>query len=220
MFLRNNRTLIVLFISSLFVFVLSCAGAFDGLSEIVAHSLYNALGYTNRWSHSYGPRWFVGMVGDISALGSREVVLLISIFMFFYLKMIRGKKNAFNFLFTVGFGIVLILVTKTITSKHEELYLKSVLVETLSNFPSGHTFIATVLYLAIAKNLSTNLKYEHVNKYLFISASILIALVGISRFVASGHTVTEVIAGWGLGLAWYSFAQMFMAIDHNSLIKK
>ena len=220
MFLRNNRTLIVLFISSLFVFVLSCAGAFDGLSEIVAHSLYNALGYTNRWSHSYGPPWFVNMVGDISALGSREVVLLISIFMFFYLKMIRGKKSAYNFLFTVGFGIILIIVTKTITSKHEELYLKSVLVETLSNFPSGHTFIATVLYLAIAKNLSTNLKYELVNKYLFISASIIIALVGISRFVASGHTVTEVIAGWALGLTWYSFAQMFMVIDHNSLIKK
>ena len=220
MFFRTNRTLIIIFLSSLFVYLLSCFGVFDGLSEIVAHSLYNALGYTNKWSHSYGPPWFQNMIGDISALGSREVVLLISVFMFFYLKMIRGKKNAYNFLFTIGFGIVLIVATKTITSKHEELYLKSVLVETLSNFPSGHTFIATVLYLAVAKNLATNLKYEIVNNYLFISASILIALIGISRFIGAGHTITEVIAGWALGLTWYSFAQMFLAIDHRSLIKK
>ena len=118
-------------------------------------------------------------------LGSRELVLLISTFMFFYLKMTRGKKAAYNFLFTVGVGIFVIVVTKSITSKHEELYLKSVLVETLSNFPSGHTFIATVLYFSLAKNLSTKMKYELVNRYLFISAIIIVAVVGISRFIGS-----------------------------------
>jgi len=58
-----------------------------------------------------------------------------------------------------------------------------------------------------------------VNKFLFISAAIIIALVGISRFVGSGHTITEVIAGWSLGLCWYTFAQMFLAIDHKSFMK-
>lgn len=220
MFFRTNKKLLIVFISSLIVYLLSCFGIFDGLSAVVAKTLYNALGYTNKWSHSYGPPWFVYMVGDISALGSREIVLIISTFMFFYIKMIRGKKAAYNFLFTIGLGIFLIIVTKSITSKHEELYLKSVLIETLSNFPSGHTFIATVLYFAIAKNLSTNLKFELVNKYLFISAAIIVVLVGISRFVGAGHTITEVIAGWALGLSWYTFAQMFLGIDHRTVFNK
>ncbi len=201
-------------------YLLSCFGVFDGLSEFVAHSLYNALRYTNKWSHSYGPPWFINMVNNISSLGSRELVLIISIFMFFYIKIIRGEKAAKNFLFTVGVGILIILSVKSITSKLDELTFKSLLVESLSNFPSGHTFIATVLYLAIARYLSTHRKYEPVNKFLFISAAIIIALVGISRFVGSGHTITEVIAGWSLGLCWYSFAQIFLASDHKTVFNK
>lgn len=217
MFLKTNKKLLVTFVLSLFVYLLSCFGIFDSLSEVVYKTLYNALGYTNKWSHSFGPPWFVNMLGDISALGSRELVLIISTFMFFYIKMIRGSKAAYNFLFTVGLGIFLIVVTKLITSKHEEFYLKSVLIETLSNFPSGHTFIATVLYFAIAKNLSTNLRYELVNKYVFVSAVFIVVLVGISRFVGAGHTITEVIAGWALGLCWYTFAQIFLSLDHKSI---
>jgi undecaprenyl-diphosphatase len=219
MYLRTNKTLLIIFASSLLVYLLSCFGLFDGLSEIVAKSLYNALGYTNKWSHSYGPLWFVGMINDISSLGSRELVLIISTFMYFYLRMIKGKSDAGKFIFTVGLGIVLILVTKTITSNHAEINFNTILTETLSNFPSGHTFIATVMYLAMARYLNTHRKYEPVNKFLFISAAIIIALVGISRFVGSGHTITEVIAGWSLGLCWYTFAQMFLAIDHKLFMK-
>ena len=219
MFFRTNKTLIIVFTISLIVYLLSCFGAFDGLSEIVAHSLYNALGYTNKWSHSFGPPWFVGMINDISSLGSRELVLIISTFMYFYLRMIKGKSDAGKFIFTVGLGIVLILVTKTITSNHAEINFNTILTETLSNFPSGHTFIATVMYLAIARYLSTHRKYEPINKFLFISAAIIIALVGISRFVGSGHTITEVIAGWSLGLCWYTFAQMILALDHKTFMK-
>jgi membrane-associated phospholipid phosphatase len=75
------------------------------------------------------------------------------------------------------------------------------------------------MYLSMARYLSTHRKFEPVNKLLFISASIIIALVGISRFVGAGHTITEVIAGWALGLCWYTFAQMFLAIDHKSFMK-
>jgi undecaprenyl-diphosphatase len=219
MFFKTNKTLIIVFTISLIVYLLSCFGVFDGLSKIVAHSLYNALGYTNKWSHSYGPPWFVGMINDISSLGSCELVLIFSTFMYFYLRMIKGKSDAGKFIFTVGLGIVLILVTKSITSDHAEINFNTILTETLSNFPSGHTFIATVMYLAMARYLSTNRKYEPVNKFLFLSASIIIVLVGVSRFVGSGHTITEVIAGWSLGLCWYTFAQMFLALDHKSFSK-
>jgi undecaprenyl-diphosphatase len=220
MHLRTNKTLILIFVSSLLVYLLSCFGLFDGLSVIAAKVLYNTLGYTNKWSHSYGPRWFVGMINDISSLGSRELVLIISTFMYFYLRMVKGKSDAGKFIFTVGFGILLILVTKSITSNHAELNFNTILTEKLSNFPSGHTFIAAVMYLAIARYLNSHKKNEKVNRYLFISAAIIIALVGISRFVGSGHTITEVIAGWSLGLCWYTFAQMFLALDHKTIFNK
>jgi undecaprenyl-diphosphatase len=220
MIFATNKKLLIIFASSLIVYLLSCFGLFDGISAIVAESLYNMLGYTNKWSHSYGPRWFVGSIGDISALGSRELVLIFSVFMYFYLSITRTKTEAKYFLFTVGVGIILILVTKSITSKQEDLSLNSLLTESLSNFPSGHTFIATVLYLAIAKYLISDKKILRANKYLFTSAMIIILMVGISRFIGGGHTVTEVIAGWSLGLCWYTFAQLFLRIDHKTVFNK
>lgn len=219
MFLRTNKKFLLIFFSSLFVYLLSCFGVFDGLSEIVSHSLYNALGYTNKWSHSYGPPWFLGMINDISSLGSRELVLIFSAFVYFYLSITKGKSEARKYIFTVGLGIVLILTIKSITSSHTEITFNTILTETLSNFPSGHTFIATVMYLAIAKYFSSSRNSKQANRYLFISASIIIALVGISRFIGSGHTVTEVIAGWALGLCWYTFAQMFLSLNKISFAK-
>ncbi len=111
------------------------------------------------------------MNGDISALGSRELVLLFSLIMYFYLKISRGKSDANKFIFTIGLGIIVILVTKSITSKHEDLNFSSILFETLSNFPSGHTFIATVLYFTIAQHLTSKKNSSATNRYLFISAS-------------------------------------------------
>ena len=220
MIFKTNKTLIILFVSGFVVYFISCFGAFDWLSAIVARSLYDMLGYTNKWSHSYGPSWFVGTVNDISSLGSREIVLLFSIFIYFYLWFSRSKSDAKNFLFTVGLGIILILITKSITSKQEDLNLNAVLTESLSNFPSGHAYISTVMYLSAARYLSSRKKSELANKYIFVSASLIIALIGISRIMGNYHTVTEVIAGWSLGLCWYTFAQLFLRIDHRNILKK
>ena len=220
MFFKSNKNLITIFASSFIIYLLSCVGLFDGLSALVSKSLYNALGYTNKWTHSFGPSWFIGMLNDISSLGSRELVLIISTFIFFYLKLSRGKTEAKKYLFTVGVGIVLILVVKSITSNLAEINFNTILTETLSSFPSGHTFIATVMYLAIAKYLSSRKKSDDVNKYLYVSAVFIILLVGISRFMGSWHTVTEVIAGWSLGLCWFSFAQIFLRLNHKTVFNK
>ena len=220
MIFSSTKKLLIIFAFSLIVYLLSCFGVFDSLSASFSKLLYHSLGYTNKWSKSFGPLWFVRMNGDISALGSRELVLIISLFMFFYLKKTRGRSEAYNFIFIVGLGIFLILATKSITSKQNELNLSSILTESLSNFPSGHTFIATVLYLAMAKYLNSKKKSYDVNKYLYISAIFIIALVGVSRFMGNGHTLTEVIAGWSLGLCWFTIAQLFLNIDHKKFLSK
>jgi undecaprenyl-diphosphatase len=216
----SNKRLLIIFTISFIFYLLGCYGIFDSLSAHIAKSLYDMLGYTNKWSTSYGPSWFVGMTNNVSALGSRELVLIFSIFIYFYLREARNKIHARNFLFTVGFGIVLILIIKFITSKIEEVTINTILTESLSNFPSGHAFISTVMYLAIANQLSSKKRNDQINKYLYLAASIVIILVGISMFLSGGHTVTEVIAGWSLGLCWYTFAELFLKIDNRIVFKK
>jgi undecaprenyl-diphosphatase len=220
MFLKSNKNYLIVFTTSLIVYLLSCFGIFDDFSEYTAKTLYYNLGYTNEWSFSYGPQWFAEIIKNLTALGSREVVLLFSVFMYFYLLRSRGKSDASKFVFIIGLGIVLILITKSITSKSSDVTFDAVVTETLSYFPSGHAFMTTVLYLSLAQFSTVRHKDEKKSKYMFVSASIVVLLVGVSLFMGSGHTVTEVIAGWSYGLCWYTFAQMFLRLDHRTTLSK
>lgn len=217
---KVNRTYLIILTVSFMVFLLSCFGTFDWLSSLVARALYNSLGYTNKWSHTYGPSWFLGIQNDISSFGSREIILLISIFLYFYIKLNRSEKDANSFLFLASLGIIPILIMKIATSSHDELTFHSVLTESISSFPSGHAYIATIVYYSAVQSLSLRNTNPQAKKYLFISASILIALIGISRILGHYHTVTEVIAGWSLGLSWFAFAQLFLNKKYHSLINK
>lgn len=208
-----SKRLLILFFAGIFIFILSCFGVFDPMSSGIAKTLYNHLGYTNKWSTTYGEPWFVSMNTNISAFGSREVVLIFITFFSVYLFKARNKTKALNFLLTVTGGIILIIVIKSFTSTNEVISFKTFLTESLSNFPSGHAFIATVLYLAAASALKSHMQSSEVNFYFFFAASVLIFIVGISRVIGSTHTVTEVTAGWSLGLSWYSFSEMILKFN-------
>lgn len=208
-----SKRLLILFFAGIFIFVLSCIKVFDPISSKIATILYYYLGYTNKWSTTYGEPWFVSMNANISAFGSREVVLIFTLFISIYLFKARNKTKALNFLLTVVGGIILIVVLKSFTSTNEVISFKTFLTESLSNFPSGHTFIATVLYLAAASGLKSHRRSTEVNYYFFIAASILIFMVGISRIAGGAHTLTEAIAGWSLGLSWYLFSEMILKFN-------
>jgi undecaprenyl-diphosphatase len=164
--------------------------------------------------------WFVEIIKNLTSLGSREFALIFSVLMYFYLIRSNGKVEARKFFFTIGIGVIIIFVTKVFTSKHEDLSIVSIITETISYFPSGHAFMTTVLYLAMAHYLTKNNNDPTLTRYIYTSASIIIGLVCISLFMGSGHTVTEVIAGWSLGLCWYTFAQLFLRIDHKTVFNK
>uniref|UniRef100_A0A832DNZ7 Phosphatase PAP2 family protein n=1 Tax=Ignavibacterium album TaxID=591197 RepID=A0A832DNZ7_9BACT len=212
----ERKILIYLFFIGLLFFLLSSFGIFNGISAKVSALLYNSLGYTNRWSKSYGPAWFVNMNGNISSFGSKELVFLISTIFFLYLLVVQRKKEAIKFAFTVMVSLIFIVVVKFINSERETITIKEIYTETLANFPSGHAFIATVLYPSIAYFLSKTAKTLKEKKFFFTSAAAIVLIVGISRVTGSGHTVTEVIAGWSLGLSWFSLIKLTLLSNNFS----
>lgn len=198
-----------LMINGFIFFVLSSVGIFNGVSADISEFLYNALGYTNRWSKSYGEPWFVHMNSNISAFGSKELTLIFTAIFSSYLLAANRKKDGYRFLYSIVGGIIVLTILKLSTSKNEAFELSQIYKETISNFPSGHAFIATILYSSIVSLL---LKIEQPIKikiHYIISAAVLIFIVGISRVTGSGHTITEVIAGWSAGLIWISICGLF-----------
>lgn len=198
-----------LMITGFIFFVLSSLGIFNGVSADISKFLYNSLGYTNRWSKSFGEPWFVHMNSNISAFGSKELTLIFTAIFSSYLFAANRKMDSYRFLISIIGGIIVLTILKLSTSTNETFELSQIYKETISNFPSGHAFIATILYSTI---ISLLLKKDHTIKlkiHYIISAAVIIFIVGISRITGSGHTITEVIAGWSSGLIWFSMCSLF-----------
>lgn len=212
---NEQKLLIFFFFTGIFFFLLSSFGVFDGISADGSALLYNWLGYTNKWSKSYGPSWFLNMNENISAFGSKELVFLISVIFFAYLMISERKSDAIKFAFTVIISLMFIVLVKYINSERETVTLKELYTETLANYPSGHTFISTLLYPSIAYFLSISTNSVKLKSFYILSAIVIVIIVGISRVTGSGHTVTDVIAGWSLGLSWFALIKLILFRNKN-----
>jgi membrane-associated phospholipid phosphatase len=76
------------------------------------------------------------------------------------------------------------------------------IVVTDPSFPSGHTISAVICYGLLAYLLVPKMP-SLFWKWVVVLASILImAFIGYSRLFLGGHYLTDIVAGYGLGLAW------------------
>lgn len=71
------------------------------------------------------------------------------------------------------------------------------------SFPSGHAmigllYIFTIAYFATEFEASTKRKL-----IVWLTAVILVILIGLSRIAGSRHFASDVIAGWSVGYTWF-----------------
>jgi undecaprenyl-diphosphatase len=190
---------------SLFTFFLTLIGFTDGLSQKIALLLENNLGFTNKWSSTYGPDWWVGMNHSISALGGKILLLIFNFIVIVYFSIRKKQRRLWKFIFIVFGGGIIVIVTKIIIAS--ELPYEPILLttSTISDFPSGHTTMGTIFYLTIAVYIARAQHSLKTKRFTLITGSVLAVLIGISRFLNGNHTVSEVLAGWSLGLIWLCF---------------
>lgn len=196
---------ILIFISSLLVFISSAVGLTDLISDQTSEFLQNLLGLTNKWSTTFGPEWFVSLNKDVSALGG---FLLISIFftftvIYYYLR--RESRRLGRFAFIVLVGGFIMLIVKMISANELIDDHSEIIIGTVSSFPSGHAMMGTIFYGTLAVTISRRQHLNRTKKLTIISGIVIIILIGISRILPGIHTLNEVIAGWSLGIAWLCF---------------
>lgn len=67
------------------------------------------------------------------------------------------------------------------------------------SFPSGHAMNAIICYGILTYFITKKIRSKFIRIVLWIIATIVIILVGISRYVANVHFITDVIAGFFFG---------------------
>jgi undecaprenyl-diphosphatase len=190
---------------SLFTFLLTLIGFTDGLSQMVALLLKNKLGFTNKWTNTYGPEWWVSANKDIAALAGKVVLLIFTLILIGYFTIRIKQRRLWKFIFILFGGAALMIFFKILFAEELPYEPMHLFTTTFSNYPSGHAMMGTIFYLTLAVYISRAQHSLKTKRFTLIASVVLVVLIGFSRFLIGKHTVSEVLAGWSLGLIWLCF---------------
>jgi undecaprenyl-diphosphatase len=144
--------------------------------------------------------WLDLPMSDLSALGGRTLLTLVVIFAVGLLLSFRRYRTAGFVLAAALGGYVLSVGLKFLVGRQRPA---GGLIQVSGNsFPSGHSMLSAIIYLTLALIVSTVILRWRVRLYVIGSALVLVALIGISRLYLGVHYLTDVAAGWLVGLAW------------------
>jgi undecaprenyl-diphosphatase len=137
---------------------------------------------------------------DLSALGGQTVLTLVVIFAVGLLLSLRRYRSAAFVVATALGGYVLSVGLKVLVGRQRPA---GGLIQVSGNsFPSGHSMLSAIIYLTLALIVSTVILKWRVRFYIIGSTLVLVGLIGISRLYLGVHYLTDVAAGWLVGLAW------------------
>lgn len=173
-------------------------GATDAFDRRILLTLRNAQDPTQ----PLGPAWFQEMMRDFTALGSTGVLVLVTAgaagFLF-----LEGKRRAALAVILSVLGGMLIsqLVKMGLDRPRPDLVPHATVVYTAS-FPSGHSMMATAVYLTLGALVARTRRIRRVKVFILVIAVLVSLLVGVSRVYLGVHWPTDVLAGWAVGAAW------------------
>jgi undecaprenyl-diphosphatase len=70
------------------------------------------------------------------------------------------------------------------------------------SFPSGHSLASCCFFAGLAAILSGRIKSKRTRTIIWIAASAMFVLIGLSRIYVGVHYTTDVIAGFAAALIW------------------
>lgn len=153
-------------------------------------------------SDPLGPPWMEEMGRDVTALGGTAVLVFVTVAGggFFWLAVKR--KTALFVTSAVGAGFGLSQLFKGLFERPRPDVVPHLSHVYTSSFPSGHSMMAAVVYMALGSLIASVVTPWRLKVYVLSLSLLLIILVGVSRVYLGVHYPTDVLAGWTAGLVW------------------
>ena len=149
--------------------------------------------------------WLTQHMVDITALGSMAVLTLIGVSGVITLLFARDGWGAL-YLASALLGANFWQYNLKLFFNRDRPDVAERLVEVNNaSFPSGHSLASAAGYFAVAFLFSRTSKKSRHEAIYFISAALIILLVGFSRIYLGAHFFTDVAAGVFAGSAWVFF---------------
>jgi undecaprenyl-diphosphatase len=153
-------------------------------------------------SDPIGPRWLEEFGRDITALGGVGVLLMLTLAVAGYLRLVDKRRVAVFLVIAVSSGVLISTLFKSAFDRpRPDLVSHQTHVYTAS-FPSGHSMQSAVTYFTLGALLARVHRQRRVKIYVLSVAAFLTFAVGLSRVYMGVHWPTDVLAGWAAGATW------------------
>ena len=142
---------------------------------------------------------------DITALGGWVVLTLVVAFTIGLLLALRRYQTSIFVLAAVLGGVTVVEVVKTLIGRARPEITDAPPLASLPesfSFPSGHSMLSAVVYLTLALLVAGRMHGHRVRAYVVSSSLLVTFLIGVSRMYLGVHYLTDVFAGWIIGLSW------------------
>ena len=175
-----------------------------GALAVTIRSQYRVVEFDRRITASVAE--FVGPAGlrlmaSISELGDTAFVTVFAVLILVILLVSKHRLLAAGWGVTVLGSSFLIGLFKETFERPRPVHEHGFAVETTWSFPSGHAAGSIVFYGMLAYVLMVRLP-AHWHRTVMLAAASMVVLIGASRVILQVHYLSDVFAGFSLGLAW------------------
>jgi membrane-associated phospholipid phosphatase len=154
---------------------------------------------------------FIRVIMDAAYYIGNEVIIVLLILLGFYFI----YKRLWHELVLMASGmtgqaLLFLSLTKLIDRPRPPTQLWIIL--KMPGFPSGHAIAVIVFYGLMAYLLVPNMPSVFWKAFVIAIGIFIIGLVGFSRVFTGGHYLTDVLAGYAIGIAWSGLAYTLIEI--------
>ena len=152
--------------------------------------------------HGFASPALTSVMQAASFLGSTLFLVIFGVIIVVALYLRKHRRGAILFTATtVGSSVLLTALKFAFKRVRPEPFFETILPASYS-FPSGHSLASFCFYGALATILTTRIKSFRLKIIVWMAATAMILLVGISRIYLGVHYPSDVVAGYAVGLIW------------------
>lgn len=186
-------TAILLFLTLLLLISLNISDFIDTFSKNIP----------SIFTYPHASSFFLFITNIMSFTG----IMIIFLLTIFLLRKKSAKRDIFIYIITIALGVSLNAIIKILVRRGRPI--SSYLEVTGYSFPSGHSLTAMIVYGYLI--LLIQKYYQGKRKNLYITFLLLaIFLTGFSRIYFNVHYITDVLAGYSLGIIILCISNYFL----------
>jgi undecaprenyl-diphosphatase len=188
----------------LFAFVRLAGEVFEGETQAFDTRILRALRSPADPSKPIGPAWMENALLDLTAIGGSTILGLVVFSVVGFLLLQTRYWTALFVTMTAISGELLNAALKAAFNRPRPSIVPPLRAVFSTSFPSGHAMESAIVYLTLGAILMRIARSRLTKAYIMGIATLLTALVGVSRVYLGVHYPTDVIGGWIIGFVWAS----------------